>query len=222
MSKQPSNINKTVSFIEKKGILYRSYCDKRRCESRLQQVVPEKLRQRILSMAHDTLLGGHRGVAKTQHRVTSEFYWPGIHDDIRRYCWSCDVCQRNVSKRIVGRAHLGPMPLVETPYYMVCVDLVGPLSPPSERHRFILTVIDICTRFPNAVPLKDIHTSTLAEALIGIFSRVGIPQRIHSDRGSQFTSEMMLEVRDYFLFNSRLLVRIMPWATDLSRTSTRR
>jgi len=44
------------------------------------------------------------------------------------------------------------------------------------------------------VPLKDIHTSTVAEALIGIFSRVGIPRRIHSDRGSQFTSEMMSEV----------------------------
>ena len=92
LSKQPSNINKKVSFIEKKGILYRSYSDKRGDETRLQLVVPEKLRQRVLSMAHDTLLGGHRGVAKTQDRVTSEFYWPKIHDDIRRYCWSCDVC----------------------------------------------------------------------------------------------------------------------------------
>ena len=107
LSKQPSDINKKVSFIEKKGILYRSYSDKRGDEIRLQLVVPEKLRQRILSTAHDTLLGGHRGVAKTLDRVTSEFYWPGMHDDIRRYCWSCDVCQRNVSKGSVGRTHLG-------------------------------------------------------------------------------------------------------------------
>jgi len=194
LSKQPSNIYKKVSFIEKKGILYRSYSDKRGDEIRLQLVVPEKLRQRVLSMAHDTLLGGHRGVAKTQDRVTSEFYWPGIHDDIRRYCWSCDVCQRNVFKGSVGRAHLGQMPLVETPYSTICVDLVGPLSPPSEGHRFISTVINLCTRFPDAVPLKDIDTSTVAEALIGIFSRVGITRKIHSDRGSQFTSEMMSEV----------------------------
>ena len=89
------------------------------------------------------------------------------------------------------RAHLGQMTLVETPYSTICVDLVGPLSPPSEGHRFILTALDLCMRFPDAVPLKDIHTSMVAEALIGIFSRVGIPRRIHSDRGSQFTSEMM-------------------------------
>jgi len=54
----------------------------------------------------------------------------------------------------------------------------------------------MCTRFPEAVPLKDISTSTVAEAeaLLNMFSRVGLPHRIHSDRGSQFTSEMMKEV----------------------------
>jgi len=41
--KQPSNINKNMSFIEKKGILYRSYSDKRGDEIRLQLVVPKKL-----------------------------------------------------------------------------------------------------------------------------------------------------------------------------------
>jgi len=48
LSKQPGNVNKKVSFIEKKGILY---SDKRGDGSRLQLVVPEKLRQRVLSMA---------------------------------------------------------------------------------------------------------------------------------------------------------------------------
>ena len=43
-------------------------------------------------------------------------------------------------------------------------------------------------------PLKDINTSTLAEALLEMFSRVGLPESVHSDRGSQFTSEMMHEV----------------------------
>ena len=76
-----------------------------------------------------------------------------------------------------------------------CVDIVGPIGPPSEGFQYILTTIDMCTRFPEAVPLKDISTSTVAEALLNmLFSRVGLPHRIHSDRGSQFTSEMMREV----------------------------
>ena len=53
LSKQPSNINKKVLFIEEKGILYRSYSDKRGDKIRLQLVVPENLRLRVLSMVHD-------------------------------------------------------------------------------------------------------------------------------------------------------------------------
>jgi len=77
---------------------------------------------------------------------------------------------------------------------MICVDIIGLISLPSERYRYILTTIDMCTRFQEAVPLKDIIASTVAEALLEIFSRVGLPYKVHSDRGSQFTSEMIREV----------------------------
>jgi len=99
-----------------------------------------------------------------------------------------------VSKGTVSKAPLGKLPLVETPFSVICVDIVEPISPPSEGFQYILTTIDMCTRFPAAVPLKDISTSTVAEALLNMFSRVGLPNRIHSDRGSQFTSEMMKKV----------------------------
>jgi len=89
---------------------------------------------------------------------------------------------------------MGKLPLVGTPFSTVCVDITGPLSPPSEVYRYILTPVDMCTRFREAVALKDTTTSTVAEALIEIFSRVGLPLKVHSDRGSQFTSDMMKEV----------------------------
>jgi len=52
----------------------------------------------------------------------------------------------------------------------------------------------MCTRFPEAVALKDITISAVAEALLQIFSRVGLPLKVHSDRGSQCTSDMIKEV----------------------------
>ena len=102
---------------------------------------------------------------------------------------SCDLCQRNVSKGTVGKAPLGSLPVIGTPFSVVCIDLIGPLSPPSAGNRWILTIIDMCTRFPECIPLRDISSSSVAEALLGVFSRVGLPDRIHSDQGSQFTSE---------------------------------
>jgi len=44
------------------------------------------------------------------------------------------------------------------------------------------------------VPLKNISTITVAESLVSIFSRAGIPQEILSDQGTQFTSNLMKEV----------------------------
>jgi len=65
---------------------------------------------------------------------------------------------------------------------------------PSDGYRYILTTIDMCTRFPEALPLKDIHISTVAEALLEVFSQVRLLNKTHSNCGLQFTSEMMREV----------------------------
>ncbi|XP_070184951.1 uncharacterized protein [Littorina saxatilis] len=88
------------------------------------------------------------------------------------------------------------MPRIETPFKRVGIDLVGPLSPPTEeKHTHILTVIDVATRFPEAIPLKKMDSVTVAEALFSVFARMGIPDEIQSDNGSQFTSDMMREFR---------------------------
>jgi len=131
---------------------------------------------------------------EAQLKLLGEFYWPGIHNFVTRYMASCDLCQRNVSKGTIGKAPVGKLPLVGTPFSAVCDDITGPLSAPSDGFTCTLTLIDMCTRFPEAAALKDTTTSTVAEALLEIFSRVGLALKVHSDRGSQFTSDMMKEV----------------------------
>ena len=87
------------------------------------------------------------------------------------------------------------MPLIDKPFKRVAIDLVGLIGPPSEDgHRYILTLVDFATRYPEAVPLKNIDTETVAEALVDIFSRLGVPKEILSALGTQFISECMKEV----------------------------
>ena len=87
------------------------------------------------------------------------------------------------------------MPLIDKPFRRLAIDLAGPISPPSEKgHRYILTLVDFATRYPEAVPLKTIDTETVAEALVNIFSRLGVPEEILSDLGTQFVSDCMKEV----------------------------
>jgi len=74
---------------------------------------------------------------------------------------------------------MGVMPIIETPFSRVVIDLVGPIAPASGRgHRYVLTLVDCATRYPEAIALKNIDTISVAEALLSIFSRVGFPNEI--------------------------------------------
>lgn len=185
--------NKKACIILKKGLLYRY--SKVGDEFRKQLVVPQTKRNDVLRLGHESLFGAHMGVQKTTSRITSEFYWPDITADIRRFVLSCDTCQRTQSKNSIRPAPLGEPELISEPYKRVALDLIGPIIPTSTRgNRYVLTTIDYATRFADAVPLKNIDTETVAEALFGLWSRVGIPTEILTDQGSQFIGNVMKEV----------------------------
>ncbi|XP_033752174.1 uncharacterized protein LOC117335982 [Pecten maximus] len=180
-----------------KGLLYRKFHSPKVSNGKTfrQLVVPRKFRQAVLKLAHDSIMAGHQGAKRTTNRVLTEFFWPGLQSDVVRYCRSCDVCQRTVPKGRITKAPLGSMPLIDTPFKRIAVDLVGPLQPATDRgNRYILTVVDYATRYPEAVALRGIETERVAEALVDIFSRVGVPSEMLTDQGAQFTSQMMREV----------------------------
>ena len=125
----------------------------------------------------------------------SKFFWPWVCGDVSRFCKSCDICQRTIQKGRVTKVPWGKLPLIDTPFKRVAVDIVGPIEPRSERKsRYMLTMIDYETRYPEAVALPGIETERVAEASVEMFSRVGIPDEMLTDCGSQFTAEVMKEV----------------------------
>ena len=72
----------------------------------------------------------------------------------------------------------------------VQIDLVGPL-PESQGHKYLLTVVDRFTRWPEALPIKDVEMRTIARAFIQNWvSRFGVPSLMTSNRGPQFVSDL--------------------------------
>lgn len=182
-------------YTMKDDILFRVYQQETRDNEIEQVVVPKELRTQVMGLAHESIMGGHLGVKKTMDKIQASFYWPGIHGDITRYCRSCDICQKTLNKGKVTKVPLMKMPLIETPFKRVAVDIVGPIHPMTDRHnRYILTMVDYATRFPEAIPLKSVTTVEVAEAMVDMFSRLGVPEEILSDQGVQFMSEVMQEV----------------------------
>ncbi|XP_076030915.1 uncharacterized protein LOC143019101 [Oratosquilla oratoria] len=187
----------SFQYLKIGGLLYRKCVLSTHVEKvgKLALVVPKECRPIILSVGHENPLAGHFSQRKTAMKIADKFFWPGMAVDIRDFCRSCDICQRMSSKGRVRPVPLHPLPIITEPFSRVAIDLVGPLSPPSaEGHRYILTLIDFATGFPEAVPLKEVDSISVAEALLIIFSRVGILREILSDQGTQFTSKLMAEL----------------------------
>lgn len=55
-------------------------------------------------------------------------------------------------------------------------------------------MVDYATRYPNTLPLNNIHTEAVAEAVRDTYSRLGFPDEVLNDQGSQFTSVCMKEL----------------------------
>jgi transposase InsO family protein len=74
---------------------------------------------------------------------------------------------------------------------MVAIDMIGPLPLSKSGNKYILTVIDYLTRLCVAVPMADASSETFVRSFIHYFVCVhGVPRRLLSDRGSNFTSDI--------------------------------
>ena len=79
--------------------------------------------------------------------------------------------------------------LVTVPLERVAVDVVGPFPIAKGGFRYLLTCIDLATRWPKAVPLRTTTTRIVIQQLTNMFSRLGFPMTVVSDNGPQFVAK---------------------------------
>ena len=93
------------------------------------------------------------------------------------------------------------MCITDTParaFNKISIDFHGKMRP-SNGYYWILTIIDLLTKWFIAVPLKDATADQVARALIdNVITQFGLPKAILSDLGSQFQSKVMKAFADMF------------------------
>ncbi|GBM66033.1 hypothetical protein AVEN_147359-1 [Araneus ventricosus] len=78
------------------------------------------------------------------------------------------------------------------------IDAVGSLPTLLKGNSYLLTAICMSSRYPDAIPVADISSVSVTDALLEIFSRMGFPREIQRDLGSSFTSFLTTEFFDRF------------------------
>lgn len=162
---------------------------------RRQVVVPKIFRNEILSLGHESLFAGHQGRTKTYERVVADFFWPRMFRDTEEYCRTCHVCQvTGKPNQTIPPAPLKLVPITGEAFSKVLMDIVGPLPKTSNGNQYLLTIMCVNTRFPEAIPLRKVTAAVVAKALLKYFTMTGLPQEIQTDQGSNFMSKLCQQV----------------------------
>ena len=157
--------------------------------------VPEYYQETVIRLCHDIPSSGHFGNFKTLNRIRSRFYFPHCELMVKLYIDNCKTCILKSQKR----KPVSPLqPFYGTaPNDIVQMDLLGPLPNNKHKYQFILVIVDKFTGWCEAVPLQQTTSPIIARTLLDWWiSRNGLFSQIHSDRGPQFTSEVMKVVFD--------------------------
>jgi transposase InsO family protein len=108
--------------------------------------------------------------------------------DIASWCRDCQGCAlRKILTHVKSPVKEIPVPAAR--FSHVHVDIVGPLPTSADGHTHLLTIIDRTTRWLEVVPLRSISAVECADAFTsGWIARFGVPAKVTTDRGTQFTS----------------------------------
>ena len=154
-----------------------------------QLVLPCSERKEMLRLLHDEM--GHFGRDRVVNLARNRFYWPGMVQDISVYIQECENCLKRKGKdpvaELVNMSSSQPMELV-------CMDFLC-LETSSGGYSNILVLTDYFTRYAMAIPTRNQTAKTTAKALIDLFiNHYGLPQRLHSDQGANFTGKVITEM----------------------------
>lgn len=156
-------------------------------------MVPESLRERIMTQKHAARWMGHPGPARTFSVMKRSYYWPGMEGDISEFVKRCDSCAKRKSPPGL-KAPLETPYFASRPFEQISLDIFGPLPKTPRGNRYLLTVIDNFTRYAEGEPIGEATAKETARVLVEkIVTRHGVPSRLLTDQGRNFVSALFKE-----------------------------
>ncbi len=144
-------------------------------------VVPATMRKEMLERIHT----GHLGIVKCKDRARDVLFWPRMAQDIQRMVENCATCQANRNANV--KEPMIPTEVPELPWQIVSTDLFT-----INNHDYLL-VVDYFSKYVEVALLSNTKSRTVITHLKSIFARHGIPMKLISDNGPQYSASEFKE-----------------------------
>ena len=132
------------------------------------------------------------------------------------------MCDRDRNANRLPRSPLGHLP-ADQPFGTLYIDIVGGQGSLSlgPSPKSILTMIDGLTGWAEAIPIAGQSAATWACAVYAEWiARYGVPEQLHSDRGTQFESALFAELCATFAVDkTRTTIARKPMASASDSTA---
>ena len=157
----------------------------------LRVVVPVHLQSIILKECHDG--SSHLGIDKTFDRIKERYYWRDLYRSVVRYIAACvPCCTRNMKK---NRVPMQSMDVPLYPFQKIGIDTCGPFTTSVNGNKYIVTVVDQYSGWPEAYPVPDKTAEQVAKIILDeIIPRYSCPVTLLSDNGTEYCNRLIDEI----------------------------
>ena len=152
------------------------------------RLVPLALTNEIISLMHRDGFAGHQSKERTAKMVKESYSWPGLTSQVHKYVQSCETCQNfNIPNKT---NEIGEYPDSEQPFRVVAFDFCGPFGKKKKSHKYILVIVDVCSRFVFLVPTYSTEADEVMRAFRDhVITLCGVPSIAMCDMESSFVSK---------------------------------
>jgi transposase InsO family protein len=151
-------------------------------------VIPPRMRKSALEKLHYA----HQGIEKCKLRARRFMFWHGINKDIEDMVQKCATCQKHQNSQ--PKEPLQPHDVPPEPWHTLATDMFY-----CNQQTYLL-IVDMFSKFPIVRKLTSISSNTVINHLRSIFEEHGIPQRLVSDNGPQYSAQEFRRFADTYGF----------------------
>ena len=203
-------LENALSFEIVDGVLFRRVYDSVEGEVQLRCCVPDvatarfeqagqggkplNYRDLLLLEYHNGKLAGHVGRERTTEMIERDFWWPGLREDVRRWCKRCQHCLGE--RGTTGVSAWTRTELFSRPFRVIQYDTITCKARVDGGSNYVLTVIDCFSRWVWLIPIVERNAKTVAGSLmVKVFlGLAGFPVVLRSDNAKEFVSEVAEEL----------------------------
>ena len=161
-------------------------------------LIPKDIQPMILEWVHQVYM--HPGESRFISILSTRVFWNNMSKDAKMFVKHCLLCKKNkLNTKQYGKLTATTIQKNISPFECIAIDIQGPLPTVTDKHgveyQYILSIIDIKSRWVELIPLSDTLATTIASSVDSEWlCRYPRPSAVLSDQGVNLKAKEVQEL----------------------------